>query len=199
MNVEKDMVMEFALEKSDIEPKVPEEEPTMSEALGEVPTDSKVLKTTKLDPSLEGIDLATKHEAQQLSTKHAAEHAPEEPSCSSNPPRPAKGGEDHTTSWLQAHMVGGRPTPPRQNPRGGLADTFNPETQNLGALPGGARQASVHASTQTRASGGDQEETGSHRPPSLPPVGAKFCRAAEGGGDFQVDPSPCLSPTRTNP
>ena len=59
MNVEKDMVMEFTLEKSDIEPKVPEEEPTMSEALGEVPTDSKVLKTAKLDPSLEGINHAT--------------------------------------------------------------------------------------------------------------------------------------------
>ena len=30
------------------------------------------------------------------------------------------------------------------------------------------------------------EEPGSNRPPSLPPVGAKFCRAAEGGAEPQV-------------
>ena len=126
MNVEKDMVMEFALEKSDIEPKVPEEEPTMSEALGEVPTDSKVLKTTKLDPSLEGIDLATKHEAQQLSTKHAAEHAPEEPSCSSNPPRPAEGGR-RPRHLMASSPHGGRvphPTPPE--PRRGTDRHLQP-------------------------------------------------------------------------
>ena len=50
------------------------------------------------------------------------------------------------------------------------------------------------------ASEGRREEPGSHRPPSLPPVGAKQCRAAEGGTNSQVDPSSstCLSLSRTN-
>ena len=43
-------VLEFALEKSDIEPKAPVEEPIMSKTLVEVPTDSKVLKTVELEP-----------------------------------------------------------------------------------------------------------------------------------------------------
>ena len=62
-----------------------------------------------------------------------------------------------------------------------------------------ALEKSNISSTRTRASGGCQEEPGSHRPPSLPQVGANFCRAVEGGADLQVDPSPCLSLTITNP
>ena len=91
--------MEFALEKSDIEPKGPVEEPIAPEALVEVPTNSKILKTTELEPMLKGINLTTKHEAQELSMGKSP----------------------------QVHVVGGRPTPPCRNPGGGLADTFNPQ------------------------------------------------------------------------
>ena len=38
------------------------------------------------------------------------------------------------------------------------------------------------------------EEPGRHRPLSLPPVGAKPCRAAEGGADPEVDKPPSTCP-----
>ena len=54
--------------------------------------------------------------------------------------------------------------------------------------------------TPQEASEGRREEPGSHRPLSLPPVGAKQCQAAEGGENSQVDPSAstCLTLSRTN-
>ena len=38
------------------------------------------------------------------------------------------------------------------------------------------------------------EEPGSHRPPPLPTVGTKFCRAAEGGAESEVEPPPSTCP-----
>ena len=61
MSTEKDVLMEFALEKPDMEPKTPVEEPIMFEALVEVPTDGKALNTAEPEPMLGGINLATEH------------------------------------------------------------------------------------------------------------------------------------------
>ena len=68
--------------------------------------------------------------------------------------------------------------------------TTHADLQARDGRHGGTRDPALdHEPSEDR-----HEEPGSHRPPPLPTVGTKFCRAAEGGAESEVEPPPSTCP-----